>query len=229
MLNAPWLREIRAIIFDMDGLLLDSERVALAVVAESAAEMGLPWRPEVGLAMVGLNSRDSDAIVRQHMGEDFPITALRAAFGARYEAAIDAGRIPAKPGVGELLDVLDARALPRAVATSTRRSRAIMKLEQVGIAHRMHHLVGGDEVSRGKPNPEIFLTAAQRLRVEPRHCLVLEDSNAGARGGLAAGMRVVVVPDLLTPADDVLAAGATVVESLHRVATALHNLENHAP
>lgn len=213
--------DIHAVIFDMDGLLLDSERIALSIVAEAAMDLGLPWRSEVGLAMVGLNSRDSDAIVRQHLGQDYPVAELRDAWGLRYELAIDAGRIPAKAGAAELLDLLDTLALPRMVATSTRRSRAEPKLAAVGFLRRFHGMVCGDEVSRGKPDPEIFLTAAGRMGVAPQNCLVLEDSNAGIRGALAAGMYAVMVPDLLQPAEDVLAAGVRLAASLLEVRDAL--------
>ena len=210
--------DIHAVIFDMDGLLLDSERVALATVAEAAAELGVVWRYEVGLAMVGLNSRDSDAIVRQHLGDDFPVAELREGFGRIYEAHIAAGRIPLKDGVLELFDLLDALPLARAVATSTRRSRAEPKLAAVGLLPRVHGMVCGDEVSRGKPAPDIFLAAAAKLGVAVENCLVLEDSNAGVRGALAAGTRVVMVPDLLQPADDLRAARVPVAASLHDIA-----------
>ncbi len=216
--------DIHAVIFDMDGLLLDSERIALFIINEVALELGLPWRAEVGLAMVGLNSRDSDAIVRQHLGQDYPLDTLRDAFGLRYEQAIDEGRIPAKAGAAELLDLLDHLNLPRMVATSTRRSRAEPKLAAVGLLSRFHGMVCGDEVSRGKPDPEIFLTAAKRLGVAPQNCLVLEDSNAGIRGALAAGMCAVMVPDLLQPAADVLAARVRLAASLLDVRDALRDL-----
>lgn len=206
--------DIQGVIFDMDGLLLDSERVALATVAEAATQLGLEWRPEVGLAMVGLNSKDGPAVIRRHLGEDYPTAALYDAFGRLYEAAIDAGRIPAKAGAAALLDELDRRALGRVVATSTRRSRAEPKLAAVGLLPRMHGMVCGDEVARGKPAPDIYFAAAERLGVPIERCLVLEDSNAGVRGGLAAGARVVMVPDLLQPADDVRAAQVPVAASL---------------
>ncbi len=210
--------QIGGVIFDMDGLLLDSERVALATVAAAAAELGLAWRAEVGLAMVGLNSKDGPAVIRRHLGDDYPVAALYEVFGRRYEAAIAAGRIPLKGGVGELFDQLDRLALGRVVATSTRRSRAEPKLAAVGLLARVDGMVCGDEVSRGKPAPDIFLAAAARLGVPVANCLVLEDSNAGVRGALAAGARVVMVPDLLQPADDVHAAGVPLAASLHDLA-----------
>jgi len=210
--------DIAGVIFDMDGLLLDSERVALATVAAAAAELGLEWRAEVGLAMVGLNSKDGPAMIRRHLGDDYPVTELYEVFGRRYEAAIAEGRIPLKGGVGELFDVLDTLALGRVVATSTQRARAEPKLAAVGLLARLHGMVCGDEVAHGKPAPDIFLAAAARLGVPVANCLVLEDSNAGVRGALAAGARVVMVPDLLQPAADVQAAGVPLAGSLHELA-----------
>ncbi|MDD3352977.1 HAD family phosphatase [Zoogloea sp.] len=213
--------DIQGVIFDMDGLLLDSERVALATVAEAAAQLGVPWRYDVGLALVGLNSRDGPAVIRQHLGEDYPTTELYETFGRLYEVAIVEGRIPLKAGVIELFEVLDALGTPRVVATSTRRSRAEPKLAAVGLLTRLHGMVCGDEVSLGKPAPDIFLAAAGRLGVPAANCLVLEDSNAGVRGALAAGARVVMVPDLLEPAADVRAAGVPRLASLHEAASFL--------
>jgi beta-phosphoglucomutase-like phosphatase (HAD superfamily) len=213
--------EIAAVILDMDGLILDSERMALALLAQSARELGLPWHADVGFAMVGLKASDSERVIRERLGADFPVADLLQAFGDRYEAAIDGGRIGTKPGIRELLDVLDEAVLPRAVATSTRRSRARAKLAAVGLLERFDGMVCGDEVARGKPAPDIFLAAAALLEAAPSSCLVLEDSNAGARGALAAGMRVVIVPDVLAPAADLVAAGTPICSSLHDVAAHL--------
>jgi HAD superfamily hydrolase (TIGR01509 family) len=210
--------DIHGVIFDMDGLLLDSERVALATVAAAAAEMGIDWPPEVGLAMVGLNSKDGQHVIRRHLGDDFPVDQLYEHFGRIYEARIMSSAIPLMQGVTDLFDVLDTLALGRVVATSTRRSRAEPKLAAAGLLGRVHGMVCGDEVSRGKPAPDIFLKAAERLGVPVANCLVLEDSNAGVRGALAAGARVVMVPDLLAPADDVRAAGVPLAGSLHDLA-----------
>lgn len=217
-LHLPFSPEhIEGVIFDMDGLLLDSERVALATVAEAAAQLGLPWRAEVGLAMVGLNANDGPAVIRRHLGDDYPVGELYEAFGRIYEAAIAAGGIPLKGGVTELFDLLDELAIRRVVATSTRRSRAEPKLAAVGLLARVDGMVCGDEVSRGKPAPDIFLAAAGQLDAPVDRCLVLEDSNAGVRGALAAGARVVMVPDLLQPADDLRAAAVPVASSLHDI------------
>lgn len=212
---------IRAIIFDMDGLLLDSERIAYAIGREASEHLGLPWQHEVAMRMIGMNSRDGYRLLQEAFGPSFPIDAHQAEFGRRYEAAIADGRFPLKPGVTELLDHLAARALPAVVATSTRRSRALPKLESVGILHRLTGVVGGDEVANGKPAPDIYLSAATLVNTPIEHCLVLEDSNTGVRGGLAAGAHVVMVPDLLSPAEDVLAHGVTIMRDLLEVTRSL--------
>ena len=201
----------------MDGLLLDSERIAIEIGREAAEALGLAWRREVALAMIGRNATDNAAMLMSEYGPDYPLDAHAAEFGRRYEKVIANGGIPLKPGVLELLDRLEALAVPRAVATSTAHARAAFKLRCVGLLSRFEVLVGGDEIARGKPAPDIFLAAARRLGAEAARCLALEDSNAGARSALAAGMQVRIVPDLLQPDADVLAAGARLTRSLYDV------------
>ncbi|TVO67929.1 HAD family hydrolase [Denitromonas ohlonensis] len=211
--------DLRAVVFDMDGLLLDSERIAYDIGRQVSLDLGIPWTHEVAMQMIGLNSREHESLLKGAFGDDYPLDAHRAEFGLRYEAVIDAGTIPLKPGVLELFDALEAAGLPRGVATSTRRSRALPKLDAVGLLDRVHIVVAGDEVARGKPAPDIFLAAAERLGQRPSDCLALEDSNAGVRAARDAGMCVVMVPDLVTPADDIRAGGILVVDSLLDIAT----------
>jgi len=211
----------QAVIFDMDGLLLDSERVALACFEQAACELGAPWTPELGLSLVGLNARDSDRIIATAFGEEFPHERLRERFSELYDGKVAIGDIPLKPWVGELLDYLEAARIPRAVATSTHRVRAEAKLARVHLLARFNALACGDEIIRGKPAPDIYELAAARLGVEPRSCLALEDSNAGIRAAVSASMPAVMVPDLLQPAADIRRYGVPVVESLKDVLIAL--------
>ncbi|MBS1209728.1 MAG: hypothetical protein H6R19_2126 [Proteobacteria bacterium] len=211
----------RAVIFDMDGLLLDSERVALAFFGQASRELGAPWSAELGLSMVGLNSSDSNKLILAAFGADFPIEAHRQRFGELYEAAIAAGDIPVKPYVRELLEYLKDVQIPCAVATSTRRQRAEAKLARSLLLERFQSLACGDEVVRGKPAPDIYELAAARLGFEPRDCLALEDSNPGVRAAVSANMPVVMVPDLLKPEADIRRYGVPVVDSLKDVLIAL--------
>ena len=218
-----YLSRPKAVIFDMDGLLIDSERIALGLMARVAEEIGFVWDEGVGRSMIGLNSRDSDRLLASVWGPTFPLASFRERFGVLYEAAIQAGEIPIKPFVPELLDYLEVARIPCAVATSTRRTRAEAKLARLRLLPRFGALACGDEVSRGKPAPDIFELAAARLGVEPRDCLALEDSNAGIRAALTANMTVVMVPDLLEPEADIRRNGVACVDSLKDVLVALMN------
>ena len=111
----------RAIIFDMDGLLLDSERVMLDLHRQASKELGVPWRLEVSLSVVGVSSRDTDRMLQAAYGPDYPLAKVRQRFMSLYEETIHSGGIPTKPFVHELMDKLDALRIPRAVATSTQR------------------------------------------------------------------------------------------------------------
>jgi HAD superfamily hydrolase (TIGR01509 family) len=122
-----------------------------------------------------------------------------------------------KPGVHELLGWLEANAIKRAVATSTRRERAVSKLERTALLPRFHQIVGGDEVARGKPAPDIYVEAARRLSANAASCLVLEDSEPGVRAAFAAGMLPIMVPDLHPPSADLAALDLIVLPTLHDV------------
>ena len=214
----------RAVIFDMDGVLLDSERIAYDIGRRICEDMGLPWRHDVAMQMIGRNSREFERLLKDAYGEDFPVAEHQQEFGCRYEAVIAEGGIPLKPGVHALFARLDELGLARVVATSTRRSRALPKLEATGLLARLDGVVAGDEVQNGKPAPDIFLAAATLLGRPPDQCTVIEDSNAGVRGALAAGAQVVMVPDMLMPAADVAAARISVLPSLDAVKRLLDGL-----
>jgi HAD superfamily hydrolase (TIGR01509 family) len=194
--------------------MLDTERIALAVLSAAARSLGYPWREEIGLAMVGLNSRDSDAIVARHLGSGYPTGPLREAFNRAYVEAIENEPLPLKPGLLELLEWLERNNVPKAVATSTRRERAQFKLRRTGLLERFSVIVGGDQVSRGKPAPDIYLAAAADLRVMPENCVALEDSGPGVRAASSAGMAVIMVPDVLPPSAEIVALGHRTAGSL---------------
>jgi len=208
------LQRPQAVIFDMDGLLLDSERISLSFFAQAASEINAPWDAALGLRMVGLSARDSDALMLKTFGADYPIEALRARFDDLYEEAIVTGAIPTKPYARELLERLKLMQIPCAVATSTHRVRAEAKLARAHLLDYFTALACGDEIVRGKPAPDIFELAAMRLGLNPSVCLVLEDSNAGVRAAVSANMAAVMVPDLLPPDADILRYGVPRVGSL---------------
>ncbi len=208
---------MRAVIFDMDGLMLDTEPLAARAWTDAALAMGITFDHAVTPRLIGRNFSDCQTLLRAHHGAAYPVEALMAHWGVAYDAIVAREGIALKAGLIELLDWLEARGVAKAVATSTRRSRALAKLLHTGLAARFVALVGGDEVARGKPAPDIFLATAARLGAAPADCVVLEDSEPGVRAALAAGMTPIMVPDLHPAPPDLVAADLLVLSSLHDV------------
>ena len=203
-----------AVVFDMDGLMLDTERLAPRAWEDAAAAIGVEFDMGLLPSMVGRNFQDCQAIVIERYGTTYPTAALMRAWHVAYDAIVERDGIEVKAGLFDLLDWLEREGIPKAVATSTRRERAQTKLVHTKLMHRFAALVGGDEIARGKPAPDIFLLAAQRIGQAPAECIVLEDSEPGVRAALAAGMTPIMVPDLHPPSDALRALGPLIVDSL---------------
>jgi len=203
-----------AVIFDMDGLMIDSERVSITSWNRAALELGIALPEGFFLRMVGLGERDCRALLQKHVDDPACIDTLFQRCHALYDAATEAG-LPLRPGIMELLQLLRAHRLPCAVATTTRQPRASRKLAACGLLHYFETVVTSSDVAHPKPAPDIYLLAAQRLGKAPERCLALEDSPAGTRAALAAGMTVIQVPDLVVPDDAQRALGHRIVDSLH--------------
>jgi HAD superfamily hydrolase (TIGR01509 family) len=211
------LRRPAAVIFDMDGLMLDTEPLAARAWGEAAAMLGVDFDMALAQGMIGRNFADCSAMIRARYATPYPVDALLTHWHAAYDAIVEREGLALKPGVHELLDWLERRAVLRAVATSTRRDRARAKLAQTALLPRFHQIVGGDEVAFGKPAPDIYVEAARRLGTSAAACLVLEDSEPGVRAALAAGMLPIMVPDLIPPSSDLVALGLIVLPTLHDV------------
>lgn len=205
-----------AVIFDMDGLMIDSERVSIACWSEAALTLEIALPEGFFLHMVGLGERDCLQLLQRHIDDGARIDALLAHCHALYDARTHDG-LPLRPGILELLELLKEHGVPRAVATSTRQPRASRKLAASGLLHYFDTVVTSSDVQHPKPAPDIYLLAAQRLGKEPTHCLALEDSPTGTRAALAAGMTTIQIPDLVHPDAAVRALGHRIVESLHDV------------
>lgn len=209
-------RAVRAVVFDMDGLLLDTEVLYRAAMDAAAAERGEEVPTEVFLRMVGLQGPDSDRVLRDHFGEAFDANGFRADTFRRFHDLAEA-EVCLKAGVVELLDHMDALGLPRAIATSSGRASVERHLSQHGLLQRFDAVVANGDYARGKPHPEPYLTAAARLQVEPSLCLALEDSHNGVRSAAAAGMMTVMVPDLLEATDEMRGLCVRIARDLHEV------------
>lgn len=202
-----------AVIFDMDGTLLDTEMVFRSVVFEIAGELGYEMTDSVHLAMVGTSHEVTSQVLAEAYGASFP----QALFDDKCRALMQVQlreAVPVKPGALDLLVDLRARGVPLAVATSSRLVHATSHLGRSGLLDLFDTLVTRDDVVHPKPHPEPYLTAAARLAVEPARCLALEDSNAGVRAAHAAGMQTIMVPDLIAPTAEIVALCVAVAPSL---------------
>jgi HAD superfamily hydrolase (TIGR01509 family) len=207
-------RSFRAAIFDMDGLMLDTESVEREAFLKAAAEFGYSVPDEVYIQVVGRTGEDARQIFCDAFGGCFPYDDVRVRWREYTDHHIAACGVPCKAGLLELLELMETYGIPKAVATSTRRQRALRLLEKSNLLSRFDAIVAGDEVSRGKPDPEIFLIAAMKLNVPPHQCIAFEDSAAGILAAHAAGMIPILVPDLVKPAASVCDLAHRVYESL---------------
>jgi len=209
---APLPFRPQAVLFDMDGLMLDSERAILDCLAQASAEQGHDLPYSLWLQMVGGSEAVCRALLHEYLDAGQAQALLDRAH-ALYEVVVDAG-VPHRPGIVELLDWLQGQGIPCAVATSTKRPLALRKLRAAGLLHRFDVVCTSSDVAHPKPAPDICLLAASTLGVAPALCLVLEDSPTGVRAALAAGMTPVQVPDMLHPDEEVRGLRHRIVASL---------------
>ena len=206
------MKDFDAVLFDMDGVIFDSERVQRAIWCELAAEQGLGDMERVYARCIGVTVPATGEILCEAYGEAFPWERSR-----RYRARYGGGRLPLKPGASDLPAQLRAAGRHLALASSTPRSLVETWLEGAGLADVFDAVVTGDEVAHSKPDPEIFLLAAARLGAEPARCYVIEDSFNGVRAGHAAGMRTLMVPDLLVPDGEIRRLAEAILPDLPAV------------
>jgi HAD superfamily hydrolase (TIGR01509 family) len=205
----------RAIVFDMDGTLLDTETLALRAWEEAAAAVGATFENELARTLIGRNFADSSTWLRAHFdARDYPIDEVLGGWHASYEALVEREGIVVKDGATQLLDWIRAAGIRCAVATSTRRERARAKLRDAGLLGHFVTVIGGDDVTHGKPAPDIYFAAAAALGVAAEDCLAIEDSEPGFRAAHAAGMTTILVPDLIVPCDELLELSPHIFDSL---------------
>ena len=210
MTPVPFVPE--AVLFDMDGLMLVSERVIIDCWREAAVELQVDVDDGLWFRMIGMHEKDYVPLMLRTMSEE-GVHALREGCYTRYRQRIEGG-MPLQPHVMDVLSDLQARGMPRAVVTSTKRERALRKLETSRIASFFEIVVSGSDVAEPKPAPEGYLKAAAALGVDPARCVVFEDSAFGVRAALAAGMTPIQVPDLVEPDDATRALGHRIVADL---------------
>jgi HAD superfamily hydrolase (TIGR01509 family) len=204
-----------AVVCDMDGLLVDSERMERRVWQAAAAEHGVELSDDRFATFVGHPADESERMLAGYYGAGFDVPAFRAACHRRMRALVEAEGVSLRPGADAWLRFVAGRGIPLALATSS--GPALVRERLGALLPAFAAVVTRADVARGKPHPDLYLEAAARMGVSPEACLALEDSPTGARSALAAGMAVVVVPDLVPPPPEVAAAVAGVYDSLDAV------------
>jgi HAD superfamily hydrolase (TIGR01509 family) len=206
--------EIEGIILDMHGLLLDTERISKKAWQKAAHEFGYTLTDKIYLACLGKSSRDHEPIMQAALGDAFPLSKVKERRLNLVSEHFQKYGVPLKPGAATLVELIKSLEIPVCIATATVKNKALELLHSSGIFIYITDVVGGDDVECGKPAPDIYLFAAKKIGVIPERCLVFEDSEAGLFAASAAGMRVILVPDLKQPSIESRKRALKILKSL---------------
>lgn len=199
---AIMIKKISLAIFDMDGLMFDTERISTEMLMRAGKEYGYNISYETVMKMIGMNSKGCEKIMRENFEEGFPLEDIRKLKTKLFLNSIYDNGVPVKKGLYELLEFLNKKSVPAAVATSTKREIAEGFLKSASVMDKFKMILCGDEVKACKPDPEIFLSVAQRMNCRPEECIVLEDSENGIIAASRAKMIPFMVPDLKEPSKE---------------------------
>lgn len=211
------------VVFDMDGVLFDTERLCQDSWLAVAEENGLPGMKEIFPQCIGLNANDSRRIVMNAYGEDFDYEGFREQASVWFWNYIEKNGLPMKPGVRELLDWLKENGWTVGLASSTRRSSVLNHLEQAGIRDYFSTVITGDMVEHSKPQPDIYLMACRELGADPKEAYAIEDSPNGIRSAHAAGMLPLMVPDMIAPDEEMRRLSSCIFKDLFEVMEYFNN------
>ena len=225
ILKTQWERPIRGVLFDMDGLVLDSEKLYSRFWMEACHFFGFPMTYEQSLAMRALNAQLGEATLKRFFGPDIRYLPTRDKRIELMEVYVDEHGVDLKPGIVELLDYLDAQGIPAAITSSSPISRIRKYLAKHGLDTRFAALCSGRDVPHGKPEPDIYLHGAAALGLKAEECLALEDAPAGILSAYRAGCLPVMIPDLDQPNEETKALLYAKADSLADVIPLLAKLK----
>lgn len=217
---------IKGAIFDMDGLMLDTEKLLVRFWRQAAADFGYDMSFENVLEIRSLSRKYSVPLLKGIFGEDFPFEEVRSRRISLMNAYIDEYGFDIKKGLFELLDYLREHSYKIAVATATDLTRAKMYLDRVNAFGYFDAVICGNMVKNGKPEPDIYLEAAKQLGLAPQECAAFEDSPNGIKSAHAAGCKAIMIPDLSQPDDELIPLLSAVYESLDKAVDFFERGEN---
>lgn len=209
-------RNINGAIFDMDGLMLDTEKLLVRFWKEAAAEYGYSMTDQNVFEIRSLSRKYSVPLLKSIFGEEFPFSEVRNRRIVLMNDYIDKYGFEVKKGLYELLDYLKVNGYRTAVATATARERAENYLKKIDVYSYFDAVICGDMVTNGKPEPDIYLTASRELGLPSEECAAFEDSPNGIRSAYAAGCKVIMIPDLTQPDDNIKPLLSGLYESLDK-------------
>lgn len=206
-----------AVVFDMDGVIFDSERLVLECWEKIGEKYHLEGMRDAFLPCIGTNDIKTREIVLEHYGADFPYDEFRHESSRLYHSIVDQGGLPVKTGVRELLSYLKKHTVPIALASSTRLEVVTQELKLAGLYEYFAVVMGGDQLKRSKPEPDIYLMTCEKLGVQPVCTYAIEDSYNGIRSAYSAGMKPIMVPDMLPPTEEMRDKSVVVLDDLLQV------------
>lgn len=207
---------LKGVIFDMDGLMLDTEKLLVRFWRQAAAEFGYSMSFENVLSIRSLSRKYSVPFLKGLFGEQFEFEQIRSRRIALMNDYIDKNGFDIKKGLFRLLDYLRENSYRIAVATATDRERTLMYLGKINAAHYFDKIICGDMVKNGKPEPDIYITAASELGLAPCECAALEDSPNGIKSAYSAGCKAVMIPDLSAPDEEIRPMLSAVYDDLEQ-------------
>ena len=204
MLRETSLRKVfikmeRNIVFDLDGVILDSERLVLSIWDFLGGKYGINGMRETMLECIGTTHERTKEIIFEKYGDDFPYDEMRAEASAQFKERTKKDGVPVKAGARELIQYLHTNGWKIGLATSTRGEVARDELKFLGLLKFFDYIVTGDMITESKPHPEIYFKVCEQMGVKPEDVIAVEDSRTGVRAAAMAGLKVILVPDVLEP------------------------------
>lgn len=204
MVEEVSLKQYSAVIFDLDGVIIDSEPLSMRAWKKALEDFGYQITSQAIQSYIGHSLIYIESNLKNKFGKDFPFDAVYAHKNTIFQDSVRKGDLRLKPGVDDVIGYLKAQGKKIAVASSTLKYNVIFCLRSVGYDKTFDVIIGGDEVQKPKPSPEIYIKSAVMLECDCRDCLVVEDSDAGVLAAKEAGMRVCLIKDLISPKEETL-------------------------
>lgn len=217
------------LVFDMDGLILDSERLVCRCWHELDEAYQLTDIDELFLTTVGTTRKHTGEILCAHYGADFPQEAFNADVSRLFHSIADAEGVPVMAGAREMLAWASEQGFRIGLATSTRQVTAEAELKRAGLFGYFNYILGGDRIARSKPFPDIYVTACRDMGIDPTNTFAIEDSYNGIRAASQAGMRPIMIPDILPPTEEMHQLCHTILPNLTALRTFLQDTYVNAP